>query len=50
MSKKKKLAKDQPLKDFIKSGGRKGAEADFNKILKRATKPKKANMPAAKSK
>ena len=31
--------KDTELKDFIKSGGRKNAEADFNDILKRAVKP-----------
>lgn len=40
MPKKKPLAGDQPLQDFIKAGGRSHAEADFNDILKRAIKPK----------
>jgi hypothetical protein len=34
---------DQPIKKFIKAGGRPNAEADFNRILKNAvplTKPK----------
>ncbi|MDQ5912707.1 MAG: hypothetical protein QG659_129 [Patescibacteria group bacterium] len=46
MPKKKKLPKDQPLRDLLKAGGRKGAQADFNKILKRAVEPKK-NKPAS---
>lgn len=41
MPNKKLPSKDQDLKDFIKSGGRKGAEADFNAILKKAVKPVK---------
>ncbi len=50
MPKKKKPLKDQPLQDLVKAGGRKGAEADFNKILKRAVEPKRASKPAEKSK
>lgn len=50
MPNKKISEKDVQLKAFIKAGGRKGAEADFNEILKRATKPKKASKPADKSK
>lgn len=50
MPKKKKLSKDQPTHDFIKSGGRTGAEADFDAILKRAVKPKKTSKPSSKSK
>lgn len=33
--------KDKKLTDFIKSGGRKGVLSDFNKIVKRASSPKK---------
>lgn len=34
--------KDKLLKDFLKKGGRKGAKADFFKLLKKAasSKPK----------
>jgi hypothetical protein len=49
MPKKKKLSKDKPLQEFIKAGGRTGAETDFNAILKRAIKPKKASKPNAKT-
>ena len=41
MPNKKLSSKDQELKDFIKAGGRKGAEANFNAILKKAVKPVK---------
>lgn len=41
MPKKKNVPQDTKLKAFIKTGGRKGVEADFNQILKRATKPKR---------
>lgn len=47
MSDKKSKPKDTELKAFIKSGGRTGAETNFNQILKRAVKPSK---PAKKSK
>jgi hypothetical protein len=50
MPDKKSKPKDTELKAFIKSGGRSGAEADFNQILKRAVKPKKASKPTDKSK
>ena len=42
MPQKKTLAKDKPLKDFLKSGGRKGTESDFNSILRKAVKPNKS--------
>lgn len=45
MPKKKPTKQDNALKAFIKSGGRKGAEDDFNTILKRAVKPK--NKPSS---
>lgn len=45
MPKKKPAKQDTSLKAFIKSGGRKGAETDFNTILKRAVKPK--NKPSS---
>lgn len=50
MPKKKILKKDEPLQDFIKSGGRSGAEADFDVILKHAVKPKKASKSTNKTK
>jgi len=34
------LKQDTKLKAFIKSGGRKNADADFDTILKQAVKPK----------
>lgn len=40
MTKKKRPAKDKALKDFLKSGGRDNAEADFNVLLKKSVKPK----------
>ncbi|HUD07030.1 MAG TPA: hypothetical protein VMR34_04025 [Candidatus Saccharimonadales bacterium] len=43
MPNKKTQKKDSKLKAFIKSGGRKDAEAAFDEILKRATKPKIKN-------
>ncbi|HEY1645778.1 MAG TPA: hypothetical protein VGF75_05415 [Candidatus Saccharimonadales bacterium] len=49
MPNKKIQAKDIKLKAFLKDGGRKGAESDFNTILKRAVKPK-VNKPADKPK
>jgi len=42
-NKKKRPQKDEKLQIFLKSGGRKGAEVDFNEILKRATKPTKGS-------
>ncbi|HUD10347.1 MAG TPA: hypothetical protein VMR28_01595 [Candidatus Saccharimonadales bacterium] len=50
MPKKKPSKKDNELKEFIKSGGRKGAEADFNEILKKAATPKKSTKPKDKTK
>jgi hypothetical protein len=50
MPKKKTIKKDTELKDFIKSGGRKNAETDFNEILKKASKPKKHTKPKEKTK
>lgn len=50
MPKKKKLSKDKPLQEFVKAGGRTGAEADFNAILKSAVKPKKVSKPDPKNK
>jgi hypothetical protein len=50
MPKKKNLPQDTELKAFIKAGGRSGAEADFNRLLKRATKPTKASKPSDKTK
>lgn len=48
MPNKKPLLKDKSLKDFLKSGGRKGAETDFNNILKKAVKPKGGKPPEKK--
>lgn len=45
---KKPVAGDTKLKAFIASGGRKGAEADFDAILKRAAKPNKDSKPKKK--
>ena len=50
MPEKKRKPQDTTLKAFIKSGGRTGAEADFNQLLKQATKPKKDSKPSAKNK
>jgi hypothetical protein len=52
MPKKKLPQQDSNLKAFIKSGGRKNAETDFNEILKRAVKPKtnKATSNSSKTK
>jgi len=47
MPDKKSKPHDTELKAFIKSGGRTGAEADFNQLLKQATKPKKDNKPSS---
>lgn len=41
MPDKKPKPKDSELKAFIKAGGRKGVEADFNELLKKASKPNK---------
>lgn len=46
MPQKKRPAKDKPLKDFLKLGGRNNAEADFNSILKKAVKPKPGKRKA----
>ncbi|MFO0971072.1 MAG: hypothetical protein U0520_01835 [Candidatus Saccharimonadales bacterium] len=48
MPKKKRPAKDNDLRDFLKSGGRDNAEADFNVLLKKAVKPK-PKKPKAKN-
>jgi hypothetical protein len=48
MPNKKLPAKDEQLKDFLKAGGRSGAEADFNAILKRAAKQSQPKKPKAK--
>ena len=45
---KKPVAGDAKLKAFITSGGRKGAEADFDAILKRAAKPARDSKPKKK--
>ncbi len=50
MPKKKIIKQDVELKAFIKAGGRKGAESDFNELLKRAAKPKKDNKSVDKTK
>jgi hypothetical protein len=39
MPNKKLSPKDEQLKAALAAGGRKGAETDFNTILKRAIKP-----------
>jgi hypothetical protein len=48
MPKKKSIKKDTELQEFIKSGGRNNAEADFSEILKRASKPGKSTKPKDK--
>lgn len=48
MPNKKRPAKDTELKEFLKAGGRSGAEADFDAMLKRAAKPAKPKKPEAK--
>ena len=50
MPDKKPKPQDTELNAFIKSGGRTGVEPDFNQILKRAVKPKKAAKPTDKNK
>ncbi len=50
MPKKKTIKKDAELKYFIKAGGRKNAETDFNEILKKASKPKKDTKPKDRNK
>jgi hypothetical protein len=50
MAVKKALNKDKELKEFIKSGGRKNAENDFDTILKLASKPKTVTNPLQKKK
>lgn len=45
MQKKKRPAKDKELTDFLKAGGRKDAEADFDAILKKAVQPQKKKQP-----
>ena len=50
MPDKKPKPQDNELKAFIKAGGRIGAEADLNQILKRAVRPKKASKQTYKSK
>jgi hypothetical protein len=50
MPNKKTPKRDTMLKAFIKSGGRKNAEADFNDILKRAAKPKSDKTSSNSSK
>ena len=41
MPKKPRPAKDKELTDLLKAGGRKGAEADFDAILKKAVQPQR---------
>lgn len=50
MKKRQFSKKDVELKTFIKSGGRSGAEVDFNKILQRAVKPTKDSRSSHKKK
>jgi len=50
MPKKPVPKQDLRLKTFIKAGGRKDAETDFNQLLKRAVKPKEASKSADKTK
>jgi hypothetical protein len=50
MVKKTRPKRDIKLKNFIKTGGRQGAETDFDEILKLAVKPKKYSKPVNKSK
>jgi hypothetical protein len=39
MPNKRRPGKDKQLQEFLKAGGRSGAEVDFDAILKRAVKP-----------
>lgn len=48
MPNKKRPAKDTQLQEFLKAGGRSGAETDFDAILKRAVKPAQSKKPKAK--
>ena len=48
MPNKKRSAKDTQLQEFLKAGGRSGAEIDFDVILKRAAKPAQYKKPKAK--
>jgi hypothetical protein len=48
MPNKKRPAKDKQLQEFLKAGGRSGAETDFDAILKRAAKPERPKKPKAK--
>jgi len=48
MPKKNTHKKDTDLKSFIKSGGRKNAEADFDTILKQAVKPRTIKKSSSK--
>jgi hypothetical protein len=50
MPNKKRPAKDKQLQEFLKAGGRSGAEANFDAILKRAAKPSTAKKPQPKTK
>lgn len=36
-----KKGRDKKLVEFLKAGGRKGAAGDFNRIVKRASTPRK---------
>ena len=44
MQKKKRPAKDKELAEFLKAGGRQGAEVDFDAILKKAVQPQKKKL------
>lgn len=46
MDKPIKFKTDTELKEFIKQGGRPGAKADFEKLLKKATGPSKPKTSA----
>jgi hypothetical protein len=48
MPNKKRPAKDAQLQEFLKTGGRSGAETDFDAILKRAAKSVPPKKPKAK--
>lgn len=50
MPNKKRSTKDKQLQEFLKAGGRNGAEADFDVLLKRAAKPAQAKKSKPKAK
>jgi len=48
MPNRKRPAKDTQLQEFLKAGGRNGAQVDFDAILKRAAKPAQPKKPKTK--